>query len=491
MIFSMNKSNFMSIDTAVLFALLCLLITIVLFIVSTKIFKDKTKRIMRIWSLGWFIVTIILFSCGVFGRFVDVDTINSKEYTKKELTQDLQQLEKYIMKDNPLYFTDKEKVRKLFSSAYGKIEDDMTELEFYRLINPIVAAVGCGHTNLSISEALVKNREETSKFFPLKITLVGNQLYVLEDDISNSISAGDEIKSINGKTSDEIIKILIENISGDSNNEAKPRYIISKNFNSKFYDFVDNSDKFHVVLIDKKGISRTVDLQAKFVEEYNTSAWKLHFTSFQDGNYYENKIYKDYAVLTINVFMQEKDNKFDTFLDQFFLKLNNQNISKLIIDVRGNYGGNPNMSQALLSHLITEKIDYFNSDLPFLYNLMGYQKPVSPSDTTFVGNIVVLTNGACFSTTGHFCALMKYHNLATLVGSETGGTYICTDSSKDTVLNHTRIRLHYSTLTYNVSVEGISEYKGIEPNINVSPTIEDILNNKDVQMELGLQALGL
>lgn len=359
------------------------------------------------------------------------------------------------------------------------------------MINPIVTEVGCAHTNLSISEALVDNRENTAKFFPLKVTLVGNKLYMLESDMKNGINKGDEIKFINGKSSKEIIKILIKNISSDSYNEAKPRYIISQFFNNKFYDFVDNSYSFKVKFVNKNGILKTADLQAKYRKNFNTSAWALHFVNLNDKNYYNCKIYKNYAVLTVHVFMQEKNNKFDTFLDDFFSKLKEQNVSKLIIDVRGNYGGSPDMSKELLSHLITNKMEYFDSKLPIIYNLMGYNKPVSPSKPIFNGNIVTLTNGACFSTTGHFCSLIKYHKLGKLVGSETGGTYVCTDSSKDTILKHTGIRLHYSTLTYKVSVKGLSANKGIEPDIKISPSIEDILNNRDVQMERAIKELGL
>lgn len=489
MIFSTNKSSLIPADVIVLFGAMFILATILFFIAARKIFKGKRMKSMGIWFLAWLGVATVLFSAGAFGRFVDVKTINSKTYTKNELTKDLKQLEKRIMNENPLYFTNKDELKQRFLAAYDQVEEGMTELEFYRLVNPIVASVSCGHTNLSISEALLKNREETAKFFPLKATLIANQLYITENDPANGIAAGDEIISINGKSSGEIINILIKNISGDGGNEAKPRYIISKHFNNKFYDFVDNSDQFHVVLLDKKGNSKSMDLKAKGREEFNTSAWSLHFADYGDGNYYESKLYEDYAVLRIRVFMEEKGNKFNAFLDDFFLKLKDQNISKLIIDARGNFGGNPKMAQALLSHFVKEETPYFDSDLPFLYNLMGYQKPISPAKTTFDGAIVVLTDGAGFSTTGHFSAFMKYHHLGTFVGSETGGTYVCTDSSKDTVLNHTRIRLHYSTLVYKVSVQGLTQNVGIAPDIAISPAIDDLLEHRDVQMERGLQVL--
>ena len=39
----------------------------------------------------------------------------------------------------------------MFKDTYNSINKEMTELEFYRLMNPIIVKVNCGHTNLSLS----------------------------------------------------------------------------------------------------------------------------------------------------------------------------------------------------------------------------------------------------------------------------------------------------------------------------------------------------
>ncbi|MBS4538799.1 hypothetical protein GOQ27_10005 [Clostridium sp. D2Q-11] len=487
----MNKWSVIPIDMPIVFTVLFLLLTIILFIIISNKFKSKRKRIMGIWSLGWLLLAVILLITGTFGRFVKVDEINTKTYSKQELTKDLNQLEEIVMNENPLYFADKDELNQKIQNTRNEINDGMTELDFYRLINPIIADVRCGHTNLYISEGLEKNRKDTAKFFPLKVSLVDDQLYFLEEDKINGIEQGNRIISINGKTTDEIIHTLVENISIDSTIEAKARYIISKHFNSRFYDFVDNSDTFEVEILNNKGISSVVNLDAKYRDEFNTNAWSIHFADYKDGNYYDGKVHDDYAVLDINVFMEEKDNKFDDFLEEFFIQLKNQDISKLIIDLRGNYGADPKMAQKLMTYIIDEEMNYFQEDVPFLFNILGFNKTLTPQENRFDGDISLLTDGAVFSTAGHFVSLIKYHDLATIVGSETGGTYVCTDRSKDTVLPNTRIRLHYSTFPFKVDVEGLSDTKGVEPDIPVSPSIENILNKENIIMKKGLEVLGL
>ena len=309
MIFSMNKSNFLPVNMLVLYIGLFVLGTVVLlclFSLLRKRLKGKRMMISGIWTSFWLFAAVILFAIGVFGEFVDVKTVNSKVYSKEELTQDLKQVENSIMKENPLIFADEQELKKGFASTYNKIEEGMTELEFYRLINPLVVDVNCGHTNLLISEGLQKNRMEIARFFPLKVTLVGNRLYVIEGENTAEIKPGARIKSINGKSSDEIIEILFENISGDGDNQAKQRYIISKHFNSKFYDFVDNSEKFHVEYIDWEGNLKYTYLNAKNVNKFNVNAWDLQFVEYQDGNYYKGEIFDDYAVLSVHVFRSEE-----------------------------------------------------------------------------------------------------------------------------------------------------------------------------------------
>ncbi len=486
MMFSMNYFNALPVNTIFLYAVISVLLTIVLLlllIVFRRKLKGKRKRILGVWTLVVVLVFIILSITGSFGRFVDVNATDNKEYSKGELIEDLQQVENCIMRENPLIFTDKEVLKKRFANTYDKIEDGMTELEFYRLINPLVVDVKCGHTNLSISRALQKNREETAKYFPLKVTLVDNKLYILEGNKSSGIKAGDQIKSINGRSSGQIIQILLDNISCDGDNDAKKRYIISKHFNSRFFDFVDNSNYFNVEYLDKTGDLKNTRLNAEYRSEFNSTAWGLHFSDYQDGNYYDSKIYNDYAVLVVRIFMPEKGEDFALFLDKFFSKLKEDHISKLIIDLRGNFGASHEMAKILLSHLVSKKTVYLTGKLPFLQNLLGFSKPIIPAENHFDGELIVLTDGANFSTAGHFCAIVKYHKLGILLGTRTAGSHICTDSSKDAVLNNTRMRFHYSTLVYQVAVEGLPANEGIEPDIEVKSTIDSILNNRDLQME--------
>jgi C-terminal processing protease CtpA/Prc len=494
MIFSVNQSSFLPVNTIILFAVIfvfCSLILLSLFVILKKKLQGKRIKIFGIWTILSLLTAFILFNTGFFGSYVDLQAAKSKEFSREELVQDLKQIETTIMDENPLIFADREELKADFSQTYNLIEDGMTELKFYKLINPLIVDINCGHTNLYISEALEKNREEKAEFFSLEVTLINDELFLLENENESGIKAGNKIISINGLSSKQIIEKLIKNISGDGDGESKQRYIISKYFNSRFYDFVDNSAAFRVEYLNKDGDVITANLNAEQNSSYNLTSWSLHFADYRDGNYYEQKIFNDYALLDLNVFMQEKEEKFDSFLEDFFLDLKEKEIPNLIIDLRGNFGANPFMSKTLLSYLVNKETEYFTEDLPFLQRLLGFTDPIEAAENNFNGKVILVTDGANFSTAAHFAAFFKYNKLGTIVGRETGGSYVCTDSSKNMVLSNTRMRLHYSTLVYELAVEGMPKNTGIKPDITIKEDINDILNKKDPQLERAYEILGI
>jgi hypothetical protein len=114
-----------------------------------------------------------------------------------------------------------------------------------------------------------------------------------------------------------------------------------------------------------------------------------------------------------------------------------------------------------------------------------------PAQRNFKGNLYTLINGACFSSTGHLCSLLKYHKIGKFIGSETGGSYVCTDGSKDIMLQFTQLRLHYSTTPFRTEVIGLEFGRGIRPDYEINRTIEDVLLHKDVEMARALRLLNI
>src|SRR5690606_38763211 len=137
--------------------------------------------------------------------------------------------------------------------------------------------------------------------------------------------------------------------------------------------------------------------------------------------------------------------RFNAFVDAFFNEVAARQIPNVILDVRGNGGGDPYCGAYLFRKLIDRALPYFTSDTAFYPDL----KPaLAPASNAFHGALYVLVDGGCFSTTGHFVSLLRYHGIGRFIGEETGGSFACTSNLLSTTLGRTHLRLSYATSTF-------------------------------------------
>lgn len=425
----------------------------------------------------------------------DIDTQEDSElqnalrimYPLDELQSDFLQFQEYIEINHPMLFTDKEELAELFRTQYKKLGDNMSELEFYRILMPITAKINCVHTNLSLSNNLNGLINNYGKVLPLNIKVIDKKAYVYDSCHSCDIPKGSRLLSINGRTMGEIIDLFLNNISADGHNETKKYLEMERFFTDLYYKLIENPDEFTVTYIsaeDGQTCSTRIFAVTKeqIANETNTINSKegttaLYYQEFQD----------DYAVLTIKSFdfYDIKSRKqFYEFLDGFFEDLDKSKISNLILDLRDNWGGDPYCSSYLFSYLINEEEPYFDK------NTKGYNdltNPIEPKEKNFTGDLYTLINGFCASSTGHLCALLKYHKIGSFYGEESGGSYVCTSNTKDVVLSHTNINLYCATVQAEVAVSGLTPGRGIIPDHISMPSIQDYIDNKDVVMDYVLE----
>ena len=155
----------------------------------------------------------------------------------------------------------------------------------------------------------------------------------------------------------------------------------------------------------------------------------------------------------------------------------------IIIDVRGNSGGELVKAERLASHFTNERIlvGYMSHKTGTGHNdFSGLQEIwLEPSDgIRWQKKAVVLTNRRCYSATNDFVKDMKECPKVTVIGDQTGGGSGMPFSSE--LPNGWSVRFSACPI-YDVG-KNHTEF-GILPDINVSMKIEDILKNKDTLIE--------
>jgi hypothetical protein len=433
-----------------------------------------------------FLVVIILISRGLLK---DDSYGPDKLFTVKQLQQDFLKLRKILENNHPTlyYFHAKETLDRYFDNVYDSIDSSMSVNDFYVLLSRVSARANCGHTYFSLPKGYWKNANKIYNYFPFKLYFQDGKAYILRNYTKNTtIPLGAEILSINDTPISQIITNFLETISSDGLNQVYKYAKMNRLDYGLFPGYSEFPDTYHISYIDRgDSLKKDIIIQALTHREI-ADAQKQQLPENWSYLPFDFKMIDSLhtAILTVKDFIGYSNKDFQSFLFNAFESIHQNGIQNLIIDVRNNDGGDPQNANAILSYLTNTSYIYFP---PHVLGYWSLKKPIEPNPLNFKGNIYVLIDGGCFSTTGHFLSMIKYHKWGTLIGEESGGSYICNGCVGNYTLPNTKIILNCARCIYRANVHGFSREKGIMPDIDVKPRIEDLINDRDTVMEIALE----
>ncbi|MEM6805419.1 MAG: S41 family peptidase, partial [Bacteroidota bacterium] len=168
---------------------------------------------------------------------------------------------------------------------------------------------------------------------------------------------------------------------------------------------------------------------------------------------------EDVAIIKIpsfaNSYLKKHQQHFKKEIKSFMKELQKNNIKQLLIDLRGNTGGSDSNPAFLSSYFFEEEYEYWESievspalakDVSGI-NRIFYGKPSyqegkwlwsdkgllskefkftriqEPAKAPFKGELYMLTDGLCLSSSADFAAIMQANQKALIIGEESGGGY--------------------------------------------------------------------
>ncbi len=216
------------------------------------------------------------------------------------------------------------------------------------------------------------------------------------------------------------------------------------------------------------------------------------------------------------------------FYEQSFKKIDSAKAKYFVLDLRNNGGGRIAEIEKLYSYLTDKEFQFItesevNSRLPILKSIMSnttptglkilsgvlspilivqnllkvkkndgklyykfkYAKPEPPNPLNFKGKVYVLINGNSFSASSIISTNLQATKRATFVGEETGGAYNGTVAGFYKLYQLpnsklvTRIGLMQIETPYKQEPDGF----GVKPDVEITPTIEDVKSNNDPELE--------
>ena len=146
-------------------------------------------------------------------------------------------------------YTSKEKFEKLFGEMRRKIDHDMNEEEFYRLLTPLIASIKCGHTKFHRQDKPDDRFPfHHDKLFPLKLYFVNGKAYVLYSyDTALHILPGTQVVTISGKTIPEIMRMLRKYITVDGDVQSALYEELNHSFNGYYATFMENKNEYNTI----------------------------------------------------------------------------------------------------------------------------------------------------------------------------------------------------------------------------------------------------
>lgn len=434
----------------------------------------------------------------------------SKSFSPFELKSDLTSLKSYLQKNPNLYlYSSKESIDSAFSTLESGLTQTMNSEQYYQYVSSIQTLVKDGHNYLLPDIHLQTEYSLKSKYFPLNITVHNDKMYILQN-FSNSpeLIPGLELVRINNWNAMELFQFLVKHQVRDGHNLNYPIWISQHYFRSYYGFLFGFCNLYQLEVRDQNNLTKNIIIEGLALSEIRQRRKSILPQRFDRIDYDKGIFWcfdtkNKYALLTIkswshDILKSDYKQSFKHEINDFLSELKKSNTKHLVIDIRGNQGGDSPYGAYLLQHLLEYPFQYFNSVKTYKKNgklretAISLSKTRKPASYIFKGNLYVLTDGGSFSNSGIFASLIKIHKRGLIIGSETGGnSVILTGGEGYYVLPYTKINILKATHQMIVSDKLKNTGRGVIPDIEIKYSLENILYNQDKAMEKTLELISI
>lgn len=442
------------------------------------------------------------------------------KFTQKQLIEDFRFLVKTFEDVHPdLYaYVDEQKKKKEAEEIISQFSDDMTLVDFHNITGKYVASFNDGHTFYCFFNNYIFQQKDY-KLFQLHIYFKDSKVFITKTE-PGIVEEGDELLEINGNKMSNIIPEMEKYISAETDSFRKliinGKYLV-------YFDFLFNIKSPFKIKIKRKGKILETEFKGKSLNEMQKKS-KLDKQQQQkkknslDPTF---KIENDIGIFTIKTFgfYKEKADEYKKFIDDSFQEISSKQISRIIIDVRGNGGGHSDLAEYIAQYFTDKQLysfdrylwkssqqirDFVKDDAENkthgFYTKKDYNDLLSvklgecleidgkvkekPSEKVniFQGDVFILSDVACFSSTTDFMAIIRDFKLGKIVGTQTGGLPNSFGDCYYFDLPNTKLKLSVSQ-KYFIRPSGNEKDNDLTPDFVVSQTDEDKKNGIDTVME--------
>jgi hypothetical protein len=340
------------------------------------------------------------------------------------------------------------------------------DYEMFAEIAKVVASVGDAHTAVKLP---VRN------LCPMELYWFSEGIYVISTLPEYKEILHCRISHINSIEISEVIDSVSKVISHENQAFLKAHLPIYLTAMEVLYglEVVDDIKSLDITFVDINGNNNTVKIKPLPMGEV-MEMLKSHSENTINGNnlpFYRRNIEKHFWSQYIESFKtvyfkynsckDMDDDKVSVFSRKIMSFIDENDVNKVVIDIRNNCGGNSTLLD------------------PFIENLSLCRK------INKKGSLYVIVGRDTFSSALLNAYTFKEKTKAIFLGEPTGGKPNCYGEIERFTLKNSRILITYSTKYYKLIED--DELPSFYPNVNIEVGIHDFINQKDPCMEFILK----
>lgn len=445
----------------------------------------------------------------------------AQRYSVAQLQADFTYVRRVLQEAHPAlyWYTSQDSLNQAFARTAAALTHPMGEPEYWQLLQTLVARVHCGHTRVQHSAAYrAWFRRQPYPYLPFTVAVRQNQLFVAENQsLAADLRPGTEILAIDGHPTAEVLPRLRSLISADGyGTRFQDRELESGFFDAYYWSFYAAKPEYPLLVRDSTGHQQLLVPQPRpararpatpalsAAQEHARQLARLHAVSYPAN-------LPATAVLRIREFSYDELEDYKQFHQQVFAELAQRRIRRLVLDLRGNGGGNNLLSVDLLRYLLKKDFVLTKSALAPVYApFFSQADSIKPAffDTTHVrrlaggrfaftnstvgvqhpyhgryfrGQVVVLVDGGTFSAASNLTASLRAQRRITVVGTETGGGEAGCSGGNITELElpETHLVLHLPHFQMLSACRHPQLGRGVRPDVEVVPTPRQVASHTD------------